>query len=261
MGNTFHIQEKLYHYQDIYFKDALKWLEHFEWKRDLINFRIPLSLSLNIPFIHEQPFYAVRIVPYFHHETCKIDIPTIAIHGKLSEDEEVKFLFENKDCTLEARYNRENPGFFIETFLASYDYICYILSNLLLSIQVAEHQERDVLSMVSTYYYIEKYGISVGKDGVQSSNGILRNKSVYHLDLHSISFTREIQTFSRTQFFSVAYPIYRSLLLLSFATTYTGAQKLSMWWISYDDGFYRKLGVPTFRQFWCILDCSGKIEL
>jgi hypothetical protein len=69
---------------------------------------LPLKKSIDIPFIHDKPFYAVRIVPYFKNDEVHISIPTMGFYGELDiETGELKN--ENEHYSFHADYDPINP--------------------------------------------------------------------------------------------------------------------------------------------------------
>lgn len=259
MTRNFRLQEKLFHVSDIRLWDIIVGLEKYDGKKSLLWMKIPLKYSLQIPFSQEKPFYGVRIIPYYRIDKFSTSIPTILFHWTINELT-WEYLIQNKHTTIVANYNPLNPGYNIRIFQVTYDYIISILENIFLEVQVAQHLDNDPLAWVGEFYYNTEFEYSIWRDGMSATSLIKRNTQNYMVELNDLIFTDDINSFSRTQFFSVAYPVYRSLLVTSFVLSERGDESSKIPWISYDDSFYKKIWVPLTRSLGCILDISWWIK-
>jgi hypothetical protein len=102
---------------------------------------------------------------------------------------------------------------------------------------------------VDTYYHDDTFGYDFFKDGLTSHQEITPNKSYFLLNIENIVLDNKFSTYSRTAFFSVAYPLYKNILLSSIIPFPKESRKTKVPGITYDDSFYKKIGVPTYRSY------------
>jgi len=258
MGKNFHLQEKLFHFSTIHLLEILDSFERFDGKKDINGLTIPLNHTINIPFVQDKPFYAVRIVPYVFLDGLEFSIPNIELYGHHS-DTAMEFVIDNQHCSIRALFDGSHPWYKITRFEATYEYIRAILDKIDLRIQVIQHLDEDPLREVGSGYCDTVYSFGISKDGIIHHSDITFNKTQFSLQLESLLFSNIVDTFARTMLFSVAYPVHKSMLLTSFIVIPDSTKSKKITWITYDDSFYSKPWVPLQRSFFATLNFSGKI--
>jgi hypothetical protein len=116
---------------------------------------------------------------------------------------------------MNATYDPLNPGYKICDFFGTHGFIRSLFENIELDIQICQSLDIDPMQEVNIYSHNEKYGYDFFKDGVTSEKEIIPNKSYFLLNLENIILDSKFSTYSRTAFFSVAYPLYKGILLSS----------------------------------------------
>jgi hypothetical protein len=240
--------------------DMLKGFEPFEWKKDILKFKIPLNHEIQIPFNEEMFFYKVGLVPYFIKELwVSFAIPTIHL-SCLLDSETHDFFIENDLCSLRAVYDNIHPWYKIIEFRVTYEYLLALLKNIYVQIQVTQHLKENPLKEVNLEHFDEEYDFGFFKDWLKSDSDIVKNKSYFSLNLESLELENVFSTYLRTIDISITYPVYKSMLLSSIVLNQKTWKKQKTAWITYDENFYKVQGVPTYRSFAIILNLSSIIR-
>lgn len=260
METKFTLQEKIYQYKKISLKEIIWEIPKYEWKKSISWLSFPIHREIRIPIDKNHLFYGVRLVPYFEDSSnnTTINVPTILLNGSMTDSKE-SFKIDNNQYTYSATYDLNHPGYKTKLFEVTHDYLEFLISSLVIEIEVLEHAGAHPLAQVWTRVEYEEFQSTIIKEGVFNKEFLESWHAYYSLVLEELVFNGNISSYIRTPIFSLAYPVYKSMLLTSFYPVFHNRSS-QIPWLSYDEDFYTKSGVPVFRTFGAYLEISGTVK-
>jgi hypothetical protein len=259
------IQENLHLYKTFnIWEEILRNFSKYEWVKDILNINLKLNHSLKIPLdkLTHKNIYSIRFIPffYFNEKSSFIDIPSILLEC-WNIDELWNINYSTKDISIKAKFNVQNPWYFIEEVLMSYKYLSSLLKWFIIDIQFAENLDFNPLWEREEYY--NKLGFHIFKDWIYNKDYINWKNTFYEIVFDTLNITNTIHSFDRSPFFSIKYPIYREMMLASVILLPKNNKNTNIWkvtWITYDGSFYKNIWVPLNRSLYFTLKFSCSLQ-